>query len=232
MSDKIDPAIALANRVNQSLGDELVKLKLVSMEAKEKAVPMLKEYLVKGEIKRASLLKILCWDLKEIEEKVILDHLVEDHNLGYCNLINYRIQREKLPHFRINECWASMSVPIDFLEGVFFVATAHYHSLEARAHWEKRLERDIIWMISDLSSMTMTLEKLGKIEAKELAEEEEKRKLRKTRSPFGKGSRAPFPSADSSEENSDLEGLEIGQTGEAREVGSGSPDDEAESKPG
>lgn len=53
--------------------------------------------------------------------------------------------------------------------------------------------REIIWMISDLSSMTMTLEKLEKVEAKELADAQEKRKLRKTRSPFGSGSRTPFP---------------------------------------
>lgn len=191
--DKSDPANALANRVNQSLADNLVKMKLVSMELKEAAIPKVKEHLVRGEIKRASLLKILSWDMQEIEEKIVLDHLVEEHNLGYCNLLNYEIQRDRLPTFRISECWATMSLPIDFLEGLFFVTTTHYPSEEARKHWEKRLNREIIWMISDLSSMTMTLEKLEKVEAKELADAEEKRKLRKTRSPFGSGSRTPFP---------------------------------------
>ncbi len=185
MSDKVDPAVALANRVNQSLGDELVKAKIIDLETKEKAVPFLKEQLVKGEIKRASLLKILSWDMKVFEEKVILDHQIEEYNLGYCNLVNYTVRRESLPTFRTNECWASMSIPVDFLEGVFFVATCHYLSVAAREHWEKRLDREIIWLISDLSSMTMTLEKIEKIETKELADQEERRKLRKTRSPFG-----------------------------------------------
>jgi hypothetical protein len=141
--------------------------------------------------------------MQELEEKQLLYHLVEDMNLGYCNLINYQVQRERLPTFRVSECWASMSVPIDFLEGLFFVTTAHYLSDEARKHWEKRLNREIVWMISDISSMTMTLEKMEKIEAKELADEEEKRKLRKTRSPFGGGSRTPFPGPQSDEDADD-----------------------------
>lgn len=215
MSEKVDPAIALANRVNSSLGDELVKLKLVEMEAKEKAIPLLKEQLVKGEIKRASLLKILCWDLKVLEEKEVMDHLIEDLNLGYCNLMNYQVKRDKLPHFRINECWATMSIPIDFLEGVFFVTTSHYYSAEARLHWERRLNRPIIWMISDLSSMTMTLEKLEKIEAKELAEEEEKRKLRKSRSPFASLTRSLVKEDD---------GEEVMSVEDSNEVKSASPE--------
>jgi hypothetical protein len=203
MSEKVDPALALANRVNQSLGDELVKQKLISLETKEKAIPFLKEQLVQGEIKRASLIKILCWDMKAVEEKAILDHLVEDQNLGYCNLINYTIHRDSLPVFRTNECWASMSVPMDFMEGVFFVATCHYLSEAAREHWEKRLNRDIVWLLSDLSSMTMTLEKMEKIESKELADEAERRKLRKTRSPFG--THTPIPDSERESSSSGTE---------------------------
>ncbi len=192
MSDKPDPANALANRVNQTLGDELVKLKLVSLEVKEKAVPILKQYLLKGEVKRSSLLKILCWDMSELEEKEVLDHLIEEHTLGYCNLANYEVQRDRLPMFRANECWATMSIPLDFMEGVFFVATCHYLSSAVKEHWEKRLNRDIVWMISDLSGMTMCLEKIEKMEAREQEEEEERKKQRRTRSPFGKSTRNPF----------------------------------------
>ena len=192
MPDKPDPANALANRVNQTLGDELVKLKLVDLETKEKAIPVLKQNLLKGEVKRSSLLKILCWDMKELEEAEVLDHLIEEHMLGFCNLSNYEIQRERLPVFRSNECWATMSIPLDFMEGVFFVATCHYLSSAVHEHWEKRLNRDIVWMISDLSGMTMSLEKIEKLEAREQEEEAERKKQRRTRSPFGKSTRSPF----------------------------------------
>ena len=220
--DKLDPANALANRVNQSLGEALVRMKLVSLETKEKAIPLMKRHLVKGEIKRASLLKILSWDMNELEEKEVLDHLVEESNLGYCNLLNYTIQRDRLPTFRVSECWASMSIPIDFLEGLFFVTTAHYLSEESRKHWERRLNREIVWMISDLSSMTMTLEKMEKIEAKEREEEEEKRKLRKTRSPFGGGSRTPFPAP--VEETEISENGSLAQEEEKPETSTGAAD--------
>ncbi len=55
-----------------------------------------------------------------------------------------------------------MSLPFDLLEGVFFVASCSYLSKVVVAHWEKRLCRDIVWYIVDLSSLTMTLERLEK----------------------------------------------------------------------
>lgn len=185
MTEKTDPAIALSNRVNQSLGDELVRHKLITLETKEKAMPALKEFLMKGEVKRASLLKMLCWDLKEMEEKEVLDLQIEESNLGFCNLNHYTLKRDKLPPFKTSECWATMSVPVDFLEGVFFVATCNFLCPEVRDHWTRRLNLEIVWMLSDISGMTMTLEKLEKAEAEEQAEQEERKKMRKTRSPFG-----------------------------------------------
>ena len=55
-----------------------------------------------------------------------------------------------------------MSLPFDLMEGVFFVASCHYLSKEVINHWEKRLCRDIVWFIVDLSSLTITLENLEK----------------------------------------------------------------------
>ena len=120
----MDPIISLAQRANQLTGEELVQRKLADPEMIEQAQPLLDNYLEEGEINRACLLKILIWDLELIEEKSILDFHIEEFHLGYCNTTNYNIDRESLPEFKISECWATMSIPVDFNSGVFFVATS------------------------------------------------------------------------------------------------------------
>ena len=66
-----------------------------------------------------------------------------------------------------------MSLPFDLPEGVFFLASCSYLSKVVVAHWEKRLCRDIVWYIVDLSSLTMTLERLAKETQEPDAENEE-----------------------------------------------------------
>lgn len=172
-----DPVKALAYRASASLGEALVKEKLAEEEMIAKqGLPALRKHLDRGNFKRASLLKILTWDLNLVDEKKVIDHHIEDYNLGYCNLAHYNIDQTLLANFTLKECWATMSLPFDLLEGVFFVATCNYLSKDVISHWEKRLCRDIVWFIIDLSTLTMTLERLEKEEEEpepESREEEE-----------------------------------------------------------
>ncbi len=170
----MDPIISLAQRANQLMGEELVRRKLAQPEMIEQAAPLLEKYLKEGEIKRASLLKILIWDLELLEEKKILDFHIDEHHLGFCNITNYNIDRESLPDFKLGECWATMSIPLDFISDVFFVATANYLSPAVIEHWEKRLTPNIFWYVADLTILTRTLESLEKEEEKDEEEKAEK----------------------------------------------------------
>ncbi len=160
----MDPSIALGQKVNEQMGEELIRLRLSKSEMVDQAKTQMAAYIDQGEIKNACLLKILTWDLKLVEEKKILDYQIEEFNLGFCDITNYKIDRNELPEFRLRECWASMALPFDFLAEVFFVATAHYLSSEVIAHWENRLCRDIVWFVADLSSLTLALETLEREE--------------------------------------------------------------------
>ncbi len=175
----MDPINSLAQRANQSIGEELVRRKLTNEEMIEQAQPLLEKYLEEGEIKRACLLKILIWDLELIEEKNVLDYHIEEFHLGYCNTTNYKIDREALPDFKLNECWATMSIPVDFNSGVFFVATCNYLSSAVMEHWEMRLTPKIFWYLTDLTTLTRTLEDLEKEENKESEKEDEKEPVKK-----------------------------------------------------
>ena len=160
----MDAVIALAESGNCEMGEELVRLKLAEQEAIDQVVPVFEEHLRNRNFKRACLLKILTWDLDLVDEKVVLDYQVEEFNLGYCNVVNYDLDRTRLPEFTFNECWVTMSLPIDFVNGVFFVSTASFLSANIKEHWEKRLTPNIIWFLSDLSSLTRALEQLEKEE--------------------------------------------------------------------
>ena len=135
----MDPIVSLAEKGNYALGAELVRLKLAEQSQIDSVRLAFDEHLMDGNIKRASILKILTWDMEGVEEKVILDYQIEEFNLGFCSLLSFQIEREALPEFTLKECWATMSVPFDSLSGMFFVSTASYLSREVRKHWEKRL---------------------------------------------------------------------------------------------
>lgn len=150
--------------------DELIRLRLVESEMVDQAKTQMANHLERGEIKNACLLKILIWDLKLVEEKKVLDYQIEKFNLGFCDITNYDIDRDELPEFKLRECWASMSLPIDFMSEVFFVATAHYLSSDVISHWENRLCRDIVWFVADLSSLTLALETLEREEQGQIDE--------------------------------------------------------------
>jgi len=164
----MDPLKSLAVRANESIGEALIKAKLADQEMIDNALLLFNDYVERNELKLACLIKILSWDLKVIDETTILDHLVENHNLGYCLIKSYNIIRENLPDFTINECWATMTLPFDVMEGVFFVTTTNYLSLDVVEHWQKRLSPKIIWYVSDLSSLTIQLETIEKRELKQL----------------------------------------------------------------
>ncbi len=150
--------------------DELIRLRLVESKMVDQAKTQMANHLEQGEIKNACLLKILTWDLKLLEEKRVLDYQIEKFNLGFCDITNFDIDRDELPEFKLRECWASMSLPIDFMSEVFFVATAHYLSSDVISHWETRLCRDIVWFVADLSSLTLALETLEREEQGQVEE--------------------------------------------------------------
>ena len=168
LNDHMDPFKSLAQRVNEVLGKELVRRRLAHEQMIEEAMPIFNDFIAKDAIKRASILKIISWDLDLIEEKSVLDYQIDHCNLGYCNLVNYQIDRDNLPHFTLEECWGTMTLPFDFMAGVFFVATSSYLSPDALEHWGKRLSREIVWFVSDLSTLTLTLEEMEKEEERQL----------------------------------------------------------------
>lgn len=134
-------------RSNRFLGAALVDLGLISFTDLERASGVLLEDLQSGVNKRNSLITILQSDLKVLEEKKLIQHLVEKHHVG---VFSPGFSQPILdPDFSPDECWATWSVPYDCVDGIWFVASAYYISKPVISFWEKKLGAPIEWSVAE-----------------------------------------------------------------------------------
>lgn len=142
------------------MAQALARERFVTQEVCEQHWPRFVQYFKAQEWKRASILKVLMWDENCIPEHKYVDYHIEELNQGYAPLPHLTIDLQALPEFSLRECWATLTLPFDVMGGMFFVATACHASKTVREHWERRLTRNIIWYITDLSALSLTLERL------------------------------------------------------------------------
>ncbi|MFP4069151.1 MAG: hypothetical protein ACOC4K_00225 [Verrucomicrobiota bacterium] len=147
---------------------------LVSVGDLESANEKFMAAIQSSELKHASILTTLLYDLKVLEEGKLLEHQVEEHDLGLIDL-NY-VDLQSLRPWNVDDslCWATSTIPFDKVENTFMVATCYYLSAPAVKHWEGLLKGDIIWYATGAASMTRALERVEEIhEAEDEAAEED-----------------------------------------------------------
>lgn len=165
---------ALILRSNRFLGSALVDKGLVSAGDLEEANGKFMEAIQASDLKRASILSTLLFDLKKMDEAKLLDYLAEEEKLGlvdlnFIELLSLRPMKVDLPL-----CWASSTVPFDYIEGTYLVATCYYLSAPVKKHWEDLLEGRVIWYGTSTSSLSRALERIEEIhEAEDAAAEDD-----------------------------------------------------------
>lgn len=164
---------ALILRSNRFLGTTLVEKGLVSSSDLEAANEKFMEIIQASELKRASILSILQFELKVLDETVLLEHLVDEYDLGLIDL-NY-VELRSLRGYNVDEnvCWATSTIPFDKVEDTYMVATCYYLSAPVVKYWEEQLDGPIVWLGTSSSSMSYGLEKIETIHQAERDSEEE-----------------------------------------------------------
>lgn len=147
-------------RANRLLGAALVEANLVTMDQLEAANEKLLESIAAGESRQSSLLGILAYDMKIINESDILQHCVDEHGNGMIDLRNYEVHEELRKTIDPDVCWATWTVPFDKEEDFVFIATAYYLSPAVRNYWEKQLGGNILWYGTTMEEIGEFLEKL------------------------------------------------------------------------
>jgi hypothetical protein len=169
----------LLMRANRTLGAALMELNLVKIQDIEQANEKFLELVAKNELRQASILSILSFDLKSLREEDLLQHVVEVDGVGLVDLRDYDVPDESRRNLDVGACWATWSVPFDKEEEFHFVATAYYLSPAVRAFWEKQLGSSILWFGTTLEGIADYLDRFQNEKAASL-------------NPFAAVTQAPF----------------------------------------
>lgn len=148
MEREISSLLIKSNRV---LGTRLVEAGLTSLEEMDAANELFITRAREKDLKRASLLRILIYDNQTLKEERLLDFQIEHHPVGAVMLENYAIDEVLLQQQPLEYMRASWTIPIDYVNDRWFVASAYYLSDTVKKFWKDRLKGRISWYVSSLS---------------------------------------------------------------------------------
>jgi hypothetical protein len=150
----------LLMRANRLLGAALVEANLVKIEDLESANERLLELVQSDAERQATLLGVLMYVKKVLNEDDLLHHMIENDGIGLIDLRTYDVPEEFRKDIDLASCWATWTVPFDKEEDFYYVASAYYLSPAVRAHWEKQLGHNILWYATSLEVIADFLEKI------------------------------------------------------------------------
>lgn len=157
---------SLILRANRSLGAYLAENALIQDDDFAKANERLMEVLQTGELKRANLLNILCFELKSLNESQLVTHLVEEHNLGLIDLDHIKLKPlAKDLGVDLDLCRATGTIPFDVQDGIVCLASTFYLSKPVVKHWEETVKKNIFWYGTSLASLANAFERLDEAAA-------------------------------------------------------------------
>lgn len=163
---------SLLLKSNRVLGTRLVEAGLTDVERMDEANDMFIQRARAKDLKRASLLRILIFDNQTLEEEKLLDYQLEHFPVGALLLENYQLDEVLLAQFPVELMRASWTIPVDFVNDRWFLATAYYMSDIVRNYWEERLEGRVAWYVTTLNQLETVLDEREAAEAAESAGKE------------------------------------------------------------
>jgi len=158
---------ALILRSNRFLANSLSEHDLVTDEDVEEANEKLLEAVDSGNLRQMSVLNILIYELKKLEEKDYIDFLLKERQIGLIALRNYRPRPIGNEMNDPEKCWATWTVPFDLVGDYYLVATAYYLSQPVIDYWEKIADKPIVWYATTIESVTETIDRLADTDSAE-----------------------------------------------------------------
>jgi hypothetical protein len=157
MDREVSSMLLKANRV---LGTRLVEAGLTKNDDMDRANALFVERARAKDLRRASLLWILIYESQTLDESKLMDYQLATYGLGALLLENYDVDPVILTGQSIDLMRASWTLPVDHLNGRWFLASAYYLSEVVRKYWEDQLGSRVSWMISPINQFEPVFEKL------------------------------------------------------------------------
>lgn len=157
---------------NRVLGTRLVEAGLTNVEDMDQANEIFIGLARQKDIRRASLLRIMIYDKQSLKEESLIDYQLENHHVGAVMLENYKLNKEIHAEIPLELMRASWTLPIDKVNGHWFLATAYYMSDVVREYWQDLLDGRITWYVSPLNQLESVFDSLLEEEAAAAVEDE------------------------------------------------------------
>ena len=152
---------SLLMRSNRLLGASLVEANLVTIDQLDNANEKLLDLISDGTPRQCSLLGVLAYDLKVVREEDVLQHCVDEYNIGIIDLSTYDGSDEVKVGINHAACWATWTLPFDREDDFTLVASAYHLSPAVRTFWEKQFDGQVIWYGTTLEEIADTLDRLA-----------------------------------------------------------------------
>ena len=164
---------SLLIKSNRVLGTRLVEAGLTSVEDMDKANEVFIEFARSKDIRRASLLRVLIYDSQTLKEEILLDYQLENCPVGALMLDNYQIEPAVVGAHPLEFMRASWTIPVDHVQGRWFLVSAYYLRDVVRQFWEERLGNRITWFVSSLGQLESAFDAIADMQGAENSESKE-----------------------------------------------------------
>ncbi|MBC2602185.1 hypothetical protein [Puniceicoccus vermicola] len=156
---------ALVLRSNRFLANTLNEYGLVNEEDIDEANERLLDAIDGGNPRQISVLNILIYDLKKLDEKDYINFVVKESKIGLIALSNYKLRPLGNAMNDPDVCWATWTIPFDLVGDYYLVATAYYPSRPVVEYWEKAADKPIIWYGASIQCVTEAIDRISQTDS-------------------------------------------------------------------
>ncbi len=148
-------------RSNRALGSMLLEKKLVTSEQLDTANEKLLDNIAADDLRRASILPILLFEMQVLNEDAYLDAAVEKSGLGLIDLHGCQFRKFADLRLDITASWATWTIPFDIVDDFVLLATVFYSTPPVQKFWQEKFSgKNLLWYATAVRSFQTAMEKM------------------------------------------------------------------------
>lgn len=152
---------SLVLKSNRALSSRLSEVGLVGMKDLDAANEIFVSSLREKDVRYSSLLRVLLFETQSLKESDLLGYQLRELKLGAIPLGSYHVSEELIAGFRLDECIATWTLPVDLMGEIHVMASAYYLSDFVRQFWEQKIGREnLLWSVCPYMELDSLFEKL------------------------------------------------------------------------